>query len=275
MSRRPHSDAGFAQPQDGYSVRINATQRPPASAFADRYRTMMQAVWSHPDNDQRPAVLNTLSSWCPPERRILDIGAGAGYYLSALRPRQVIAVEPDPVFSAALHGFASVGRFPLTTFESVGALKDSFDEDWDTDLVLMIHALYYLEESELLWLLPQIGERDLVLVYPDPAGAITMAFEDAIGVEHSRRRLAIKARFLGEPLEVRRVASHFRLQGDIVPDDLAFLIAHLLLRAQGTDWVLEQARAFVAARLGVWRREGFVELPQPQIMELYGRARPG
>lgn len=264
-------NTGLAQPQAGYSVLINAKQRMLTPVFADRYRAVMQAVWCHPDNDQRPAVLNTLTNWCPRERRILDIGAGAGYYLSALRPRQVMAVEPDPVFRAALQDVASAGGFPMTSFASVAALRGQCGEDWDADLVCMIHALYYLKEVELQWLLPLIGERDLILVYPDPAEATTVAFEDAIGLGYSRRRLAIKEQTLGEPCESRRIASHFRLQGDTSSDDLAFLIAHLLLRAPGVDWVLEQALAFVAERISAWRRQSFVELPQPQIMELYRR----
>jgi hypothetical protein len=269
MRNGPYLTAGVAQCRGVFPMPVGTTHQARIHRLRGRYRAVMQAVWSHPYNDQRPAVLDALSCWCPPGQRILDIGTGAGYYLPVLRPQQVMAVEPDAVFRRALQDAASVGRFPLTTFESVGALRGSYGKDWDADLVLVIHALYYLEDAELLWLLPRIGQRDLILVYPDPAGAITVAFEDAIGVEHSRRRLAIKERILGEPDEVRRVGSHFRLQGDTRPDDLAFLVAHLSLRVPGTDGVLAQALAFVADRIGTWHRQGFFELPQPQIMEIY------
>ncbi len=240
--------------------------------WSGRYRRVMEALWHFPDNDQRPAVLAALRNWCEQGQRVLDIGAGDGYYLKELAPRLVTAVEPDQVLQyLAQKQSASLGC-PVVTLGSIDELRRGVGAHWHADLTLMVHVLYYLEESELRWLLPRVRQYDLLLVYPDPAAAVTVAFEDVLGSRRSRRRVAIKSALLGEPRETRLADTHFRLQPDTPVEDLAFLVAHLPLRGKPIQDVMHTARTFVADRMDTWRRDSFLELPQPQIMEFYSGA---
>lgn len=246
--------------------------------FAVRYRNTMCAMWHFPANDQRPAVIAALRRWCRPGSKILDVGAGDGYYLANLAPRLVTAVEPDRVFRTRLEGQSGNLGCSVRTLASVQELRQEIGDEWDADLILMVHALYYLDENELRWLLARVGRRDLVLVYPDPARSVTVGFERVWGSDRSQRRLAIKSAMLGEPLEEVRADSHFRLPLDTPTDDLAFLVSHPLLQGPDSDSVMQAARTFVADRIDAWRVEGFLELPQSQVMETYrgvATAQPG
>jgi hypothetical protein len=65
--------------------------------FSHKYSHVVEFVWNHPHNDQRPSVLQ----WLRPLQRkfetVLDIGPGDAYYLNRLKPKNYTIVEPNCV----------------------------------------------------------------------------------------------------------------------------------------------------------------------------------
>lgn len=237
--------------------------------YLKRYQEVMQLVWDFPENNQRPHIISTLTRWCGIGERVLDIGAGSGYYLSTLAPSEVVAIEPNVRLRNRLCRNAKRLDIPLRSMDSITSL-DAYDVSLDSfDLVLLIHVLFYLSEAEWRYLLHVVAGRPLYLVHPDPDGAVTVAFEDFIGQSRSRLLVESKRRLLGVPSKRKRTTSHFRLPLSVDDDDLVFLVAHPLLQHGLGEDVLAAASEFVDMHRAFWIRDSWMELPQPQVIERY------
>jgi hypothetical protein len=236
--------------------------------FEQEYARVFSLMWRVPYNDQRPAVLMHLEKKLL-GRAVLDVGSGDGYYLPAIKPQRVLLVEPNTSLRRVAVQTCRREGIAVEAKKDLKSLLFASENIRCLDLVLMIHALFYMDEEELLVFLRWVGKRSLVLVYPNSSNAITVEFEDYIGVGASRKKIALKSQILGRP-QCRIVTdSHFRLPLDTDVDTLAFLVAHLLLERGLKDDVFSAARVFVNNRIENWRKTGFLELPQAQIIEFF------
>jgi hypothetical protein len=231
----------------------------------------MQGIWYHPLNDQRPAVLR----WLKPLRKafahILDIGPGDAYYLEQLMPKSHTVVEPNSAFrQIALEKAAALGM-NTRAFWNIKEMLCS-RKPVVSDLVLMIHVLLYMKPEEIELLLPKIADKPLVMVYPWPEQAVSVQFEDAIGLDNSRERIALKQQRLSRPTARKVVHSHFRLPLDTSIDSLAYLVAHHTLDGISDNKKLDAAQSFVRQRIDRWRKPDWYEIPQFQVLESYNLA---
>jgi hypothetical protein len=82
--------------------------------------------------------------------------------------------------------------------------------------------------------------------------------------------VGLKKLLLPQPTAREYVPSHLRVPHDTPIGDVAFLIAHRLMR-DGRDEgeVLDAAAGFAAWNLEAWREGDFISVPQPQVMEAY------
>lgn len=239
------------------------------SAWSARYIRCMRKVWSYPNNDQRAAVLEWLPSIVPAGSVIVDIGTGDGYYAAVLRPRRYLFVEPVSVlFGRCATSLADAG-VEAQGFRTVAELFES--RCWESaDIVLLVHALLYLTPSELELVAKMASRRSCAIVYPDPDGSTTVAFEDETERGWSRKIVAHKERILGTPTTRQRANTHFRFRQGTRTQDVAFVVSHLLLREPETAGLRELALAHVRAQRAVWRKDtaGW-EVPQAQLMEYW------
>lgn len=239
-----------------------------SSWYERQYQRVMRRMWQHPENTQRPSVLNWLERFQGPSYHVLDIGLGDAYYVSLFRPRHYTIVEPN----GALRRLActQAARLGIRTevFSAVAELLRT-QQVQAADLVLLIHVLLYLQEEEIGPFLSAIAKKPILMVHPSPEMSTTIEFEESLGLTRSRDLIGLKERILGQPAEHQIAMAHFRLALGTNIDDLAFLIAHPLLDGSQDEERLEQARAFVIKRLGHWRRHSYYEIPQAQVLEAY------
>jgi hypothetical protein len=232
------------------------------------YDQVLRSVWSHPENDQRPAVLRWLKAVLPIGEALIDIGSGDAYYMSDAQPSTYTAVEPNAAMrlltssSAARHQIAAV---VYSTIEQL--LATSKIEDCTT--VLMIHSLFYLSEDEASQLLRRVRNENkrLLIVHPDPKDATSVAFETSCKLHQSNRLIDLKLRILGMPTFRTIVPSHLVVASDFSVNELALLVSHHV-RKPTLD--LDAANAFVRSHMNAWHAGPYLKLPQSQIMEVYG-----
>jgi hypothetical protein len=240
-----------------------------SSYLSDLYVEVMRQVWSHPLNDQRPSVLEWLAQLrLGFTNRIVDIGAGDAYYLSQLRPREYSFVEPNSALHQTALAHAAALRIKSQGFFSI---KDIISSDVveKADLVLIIHALLYLDIDEIESLLPKLRRKLLLLAYPFAARSTTIQFEKLIGKSPSMQKIKLKARLLGRPTTQRVADTHLYLPPSADVDCLAFLIAHRVLNGTGDKEKMILARKFLTRRLGVWKCPAGFKIPQTQILEMF------
>jgi hypothetical protein len=109
-----------------------------------------------------------------------------------------------------------------------------------------------------------------VLVHPDPAHSVSVAFEREQGLSRSENLLKLKFEQLGAPRSRIKTLSHFVLPVGIPSDMLAFLLSHHLMNQQLESDLLQVAKHFVDKHIDKWRKGSNLKLPQSQIMEVYG-----
>lgn len=233
------------------------------------YVACMSQVWSHPHNEQRPAVIDWLDGVVPPKKEIADIGSGDPYYIGILRPQSYAFVEPLATLRKRCVTRVRALGIEGKGFHSIDALRGSVA--WSRcDCILLIHSLYYLNEEELDSVHRLSARRMCVMVYPDPAAAETVAFEDCIGVSYSRRLVAQKERLFGEPTSRVRVPTHFRLSSRVSENQIAFLMSHVLDKKGWRPACEQAALRYVRSKRESWYREndGW-RIPQAQMMEVW------
>ncbi len=240
-------------------------------AYEHEYPETMLEVWHHIENDQRPAVLRALAPLQGRFKKILDVGPGDAYYLSRLAPKVYDFIEPNPSFykmaqdqarklNLVTRGIAKVENF----------LEQEAPESYD--LVIMSHVLFYMQEQELASLLPALEHKPLVVVHPTLKASVSVEFENYLGIENSRRRVALKEKLLGLPQIQKACPTHFRVGENFDVEWLAFLVAHHTLdHALHNLCRLASARSFVLAKREQWHMPSlkYYEIPQPQIIEFY------
>lgn len=228
-------------------------------------------MWRHPQNDQRPAVIDWLQNVVPAGRDVADIGAGDGYYIDSLHPARYSFVEPIRALRARSAERARMAGVQTRPFRSVDTLRRA--PVWQRcNCVVLIHSLLYLTQQDLRAVAALATRTLAVFVYPDPRGAETIAFEDSIGEDQSRRLVALKETLLGPPTARVEVAAHFRLSRIVSDDEIAFLLSHTLQRQRWRSGIARAALRYVRSRRASWYRdeEGWT-LPQPQVMEAWLR----
>lgn len=236
--------------------------------FDERYARTMRHVWEFAHNDQRPAVLDWMAR-CRPARAVLDIGPGDAYYMHVLRPAVCVLVEPNAVLRKLARDRCTTFCDEVSVIATVPELLQSTAHQ-ACDLVLMIHVLFYMPAAEIERLLPACADRRVAMVHPLPERAVTVEFEDWIGLSDCRNRVEQKLRVLGAPKTRQCSDSHFRVPKSVSDEDLAFLVAHPTLHGPHAQARLAAAQHFVRQRRPEWTRSDFLELPQAQVLETYG-----
>ena len=237
-------------------------------------REVMAVMWGDPRNDQRPVIRSWLRSLVSVGQSVFDIGPGDGYYIPLLKPSRFRFVEPHQYFRTVTERRAKLLGIQEESFASVGAVPRG--DLGRADLILMSHVLFYLEDLEIQRIADERDSADLIMIYPDPDEAITVAFEDEIGSRWSRSRVLLKELLFGCPVLRARRETHFRLPSTVDRRVVAFLISHSSMVGRFDERILELAMRFVDARWGSWVNDGFLELPQAQVVEMYRpQSRPG
>lgn len=243
-----------------------------SSHFDRQYAELMQTVWKHPANDQRPAVIRLLKPLRGKIANILDIGSGDAYYLGLLMPKTYTLVEPNPILREVAVSRAADLRINTRVFSNVATMLRSW-EHLAPDLVLMIHVLLYMKPQEIQLLLPRLKNKPLVIIHPWPKSSTTIRFEDSIGLNNSRQRIALKRYLLGRPDTRQVVFSHLRLPLSTNIESFAFLIAHRTLDEESDRERIDLARSFVQRRLHLWRCLHWYDIPQAELLETHNLAK--
>lgn len=235
----------------------------------ERYARTMRRVWAFPGNDQRPAILEWMTRFTS-AGVVLDVGPGDAYYMDMLRPAACTLIEPNSELRSEAARKCNQICSKVGIFSSVDDfLRHKTDVKYD--VLLMIHVLFYMHESEFKHLLSRIKARHIAIVHPDPQRSITVDFERSISRCHGDKMVSLKKKILGEPTSSQFVDSHFRLPINIPDDDLAFLIAHPTLTSENASDRLANAMSFMRRRKRRWLRSNYLELPQAQVLEVYDR----
>jgi hypothetical protein len=231
----------------------------------------MSRMWHHPENEQRPAVLEWLQKTVPPGRDVVDIGAGEAYYIDALRSARYAFVEPIQTLRRRAGDRAGLAGIRAPSFTSVAALQRS--RVWERcNCTILIHSLLYLTDQELESVAELANRTLTVFVYPDPCAAVTFQFEDSVNIDQSRRLVALKDRLLGPPSSRVEVDTHFRLPATTTDSEIAFLVSHTVLRRPLQPVVAKGAMQHVRLNRASWHHgDAGWKLPQPQIMEVWRR----
>jgi hypothetical protein len=237
-------------------------------AFDLKYADTMQRLWSHPANNQRPAVLNWLKNVCPTGLTVSDIGAGDAYYFGQVAPARYTLVEPNTALRAVAESCATHSKVPCVSYRSVGEfLRCERTEDYQIHLV--IHALLYFEVEEVSALLRWLRGRHVLIVHPHADTSTTIGFEHSCGIKRADEKVRLKEQLLGSPRSRHVHPTHLRMPLTTDPDSLAFLVAHRTGRKGIHADVFCCAREFVRDNLSSWRKPDYFELPQYQVMEEY------
>ena len=239
--------------------------------FDLQYIHVMQRIWNHPENDQRPAVLEWLKPLQGIFTHILDIGPGDAYYLDHLKPKRYTVVEPNLTFRKMARERANNLKISAYEFSSVKSFLNRRTLH-GYDLVMMIHVLFYMKLREIEMLLSKIVSKPLVVVYPSPECSISTQFEAAIGLNCSRKRINLMQELLGRPDTSKLITSHFRLPLDTPLESLAFLVAHHMLDRKWDDDKIDAAKSFVLQKEHLWRHPFGYQIPQYQVLEYYNLA---
>lgn len=241
------------------------------SGWIANYIRCMRKVWSHPDNDQRAAVLEWLPPLVPAASVIVDIGAGDGYYATTLRPRRYLFVEPLSELSKHCGENLEGANVETKGFRTVTDLFES--GRWESaDIVLVVHAVFYLTPSELEIVASIASGRPCAMVYPDPDQSAAVAFEDATGCGRSRGTVAHKARLFGKPTSRQVAHTHLGFRPGTRARDIEFVLSHLQLREPGAEGVAKAALSHVRdRRTAWWQGAAGWEVPQAQIMEYWSK----
>jgi len=242
-----------------------------AHEFDLQYTAIMQRVWNHPENDQRPVVLSWLKPLQGVFAHVLDIGPGDAYYLDYLKPKRYTVVEPNLTFRKMARERADDLKIPMRVFSSVKSLLNQRTLR-GYDLVMMIHVLFYMKLREIEMLLSKIANKPLFVVYPSPECSISTQFEAAIGLNRSRERINLMQELLGRPYESKVITSYFRLPLNTPLESLAFLVAHHTLDRKWDDDKIDAANSFVLQRMHLWRHPFGYQIPQSQVLEYYNLA---
>lgn len=144
-------------------------------SIGDRYRSVMTLPLAGSDNAQRVArIRRFLETGCGPDadpRRVLDVGAGTGVFLSRFLDEaraageywSAVAVEPDPIAAAHLRG---IGRFEVV--ESKYARGDACS---DFDLCTLNKVVEHLADPVALL-------RDAATALRSPSGVMYVEVPD-------------------------------------------------------------------------------------------------
>ncbi|MGH8611095.1 MAG: hypothetical protein ACREYF_03355 [Gammaproteobacteria bacterium] len=250
------------------------TYRFDGETFDEEYVRVMSSGWNHPHNDQRPAVRRWLAGIQSRFQHMLDIGPGDAYYLELLRPSRYTIIEPNNILRrAALDRARHLGT-ETVAFTSVSAFLANHSVNRDIDLAVMIHVLFYLSLAEVQALLPRLRSKPLLLVYPWEQRAMTVTFEESIGLFGSRDRVRLKERLLPPPTRRELVHTHIVLPAQATVESIAFLLSHVILRFEMNDIVFRAAMEFAESHLSSWYcAEGFYKLPQTQVLETFNFGR--
>ena len=243
-------------------------ETPPSESFNQRYAKVMRSVWNHPHNDQRPAILRWMKPLSGNYSSVLDIGAGDAYYLEQLQPTKYTFVEPNETLRQV--ALAHAARLSIETV-AYSTVADLLSERGTSDacLVLMIHVLFYMERDEIKQLLPKVKGKPLLLVYPHTSLAVTMRFEESLGLNESLEKIEIMRSLLGRPQTQQVTRSHFRVSLSADLDSLAFLVGHRTFSSSNYVEKMTLARSFVMRQKHLWKCPNWFELPQAQVLESY------
>ena len=233
-----------------------------------RYVRTMKHVWDSAHNDQRPAILEWIAR-CRPAGKLLDIGPGDAYYMATVQPSSCVLVEPNVVLRGIAKSHCASLCIDVRVYSSVAQYLQEALPRPSCDLVLMIHVLFYMTHEEIEQLLLAIGGRRLAMVHPTLEDSVTVEFEESIGLNDCRNRVAQKHRLLGMPTTRASSRSHFRMPLSATDEDLAFLVAHPTLHGPHWQKRLDAALMFVRERRPRWVRSDYLELPQAQVLETY------
>lgn len=228
----------------------------------------MSQMWNHPQNDQRPAVIDWLHALPRTYDSIVDIGPGDGYYLELLKPKKYTVFEPNASFHDDITEKCRRLEIESKIFSDIDLLLES-PELKQSDLVLMIHVLFYMEVDQIKKLLMAIREKPIVMVNPLASKSVTVQFEQLAGINRSEQRTKIKEEILGEPSKRETADTHFRLPLETKTDSLAYLISQLLLDGSNDEKFLSLAKSLVTDNESNWKKADYWELPQAQLMEVY------
>ena len=240
---------------------------PATSVYCRHYARLMQTVWSHHQNDQRPAVLKWLRPLRGAFRRMLDIGGGDAYYLDAAAER--LRRRRAQRFAAAGRARCLIGAGDRISRLQKRCQRIRSLSSQEIDFVLMSHVLLYMELEEIDCLLRRVRGKPLVIIYPDPNNAVSVAFEEYAGLNNSREKIALKASLLGRPQVRCATRSHLRCPVNVNSSDLAFLVSHHTLDRAHPEKLIRVAEGFVQKHIQSWRQTDQYLLPQDQILESY------
>jgi hypothetical protein len=238
------------------------------SLYDERYVRVMGQVWSHPFNDQRPAVLRYLSALRGRFARVLDVGVGDAYYLGHVAPQRYTCVEPNERLRETSLARARDLRLECRAFRSVGELLAAGGAD-EFDLALLIHVLLYLEPGEIRELFPKLAGMPLVMVYPWPPRSTTVKFENSLAMDVSLRKIGLAHKLLGRPQGRLVVRSHLYMPSMADIESLAFLVSHCALGGEYDERTMARAGEFVLRNMRHWRGPEGYKIPQSQILESY------
>jgi 2-polyprenyl-3-methyl-5-hydroxy-6-metoxy-1,4-benzoquinol methylase len=142
---------------------VQTRPRPRAAAIGRWYPAAYVSYGGSDGTPQRRPLVRAAARWLrvasyalhgalrrPPDRfpspaggnRLLDVGAGGGFYVGAMRDRgwEVRAVEPDPIAAERAAAGAGLGRGAIV----VGTVEDADFAPGSFDLITMSHVVEHL-----------------------------------------------------------------------------------------------------------------------------------